>query len=193
MKNIAVFASGSGSDFQSVIDGVNSKQINGRIKILITNKEGVFALERAKQNGIKRATFKRSNFESNDKMYAEIIKVLEEEEIDLIVLAGYLGILAPNIVDRYRNKIINIHPSLIPKYCGMGFYGIKVHEAVIKAGESESGCTVHYVDEGADTGKIIKQVKVPVYKTDSAEDLQKRILVEEHKVLPEVVAMLCKD
>ena len=113
--------------------------------------------------------------------------------MELIVLAGYLNIVTPILVDKYRNKIINIHPSLIPKYCGMGFYGMKVHRAVIENGEKESGATVHYVDEGADTGAIIRQEKVPVIEGDTPETLQKRVLELEHRLLPKVVAQLCKE
>lgn len=119
-----------------------------------------------------------------------MLRILDEIEPDLIVLAGYVSILPPEIIDKYRGKIINIHPSLIPKHCGKGYYGLKVHESVLASGDTESGVTVHFVDEGADTGKIIRQEKVAVLPGDTPESLQQRVLCVEHKVLPEVVASL---
>ena len=193
MKNIAIFVSGGGTDMQSVIDGVKSGQINGKIKLVVANKDNIYALTRAKNEGIQSKVFKIKDYESIEKRDEAILDELISNNIDLVVLAGYLSIVTPIIVDKFRDRIINIHPSLIPKFCGKGFYGLKVHEAVIKAKETESGCTVHYVDEGADTGKIIEQVKVPVYTTDTAEILQDRILKEEHILLPKIVAMLCED
>lgn len=188
MKKIAIFASGSGSDMQSVIDGIDNGIIsNAKVDLLVASKDDIFAIERAKKHNIDYKVFKKADFESTSQMYVDIIDALESRGIDLIVLAGYLTILTPNIVQKYENRIINIHPSLIPKYCGMGFYGMKVHNAVIKAGECESGCTVHFVDEGADTGKIIMQDTVKVLENDTAETLQKRVLELEHKLLPKAV------
>ena len=193
MKKLCVFASGSGTDFQSVIDGVNNGKIDGKIVLLVASRPDIYAIERAKQNGIETVVYRKRDYENAEKMYDVIIPVLKEKGVDLIILAGYLIVLTPNIVTAFRNKIINIHPSLIPKYCGDGYYGMRVHEAVIAAGETESGATVHFVDEGTDTGKIIEQRKVKVFPNDTPETLQKRVLDVEHELLPDVVARLCKE
>lgn len=190
---IAVFASGGGTDFQSVIDGVESGLIKAKIDLLIASKPDIFAIERAKKHGIDSFVFRKKDYESGEKMFEDIISLLKERQIDLIVLAGYLTILAPNIVKEYENRIVNIHPSLLPKFGGVGMYGIKVHEAVIASGEKESGCTVHYVDAGADTGKIIAQAKVTVSQDDTAQSLQQKVLEQEHQLLPKVVAKLIEE
>lgn len=192
MKNIAVFVSGSGSDMQSIIDAVENGKINGKILAVIANKEGIFALERAKKHNIPSKVFKVKDYESIEERDTAILNYLKPLNIDLIVLAGYLSIVTPILVDAYNKKIINIHPSLIPLHCGKGMYGLKVHEAVLKAKDKVSGATVHYVDYGADTGEIIKNVKVDVLEDDTPESLQKRVLEKEHILLPEVVAMLCE-
>lgn len=192
MKRLCVFASGSGSDFQSVIDGVNSGLIDGKIELLVASKPDIYAIERAKRAGIEYTVFAKADYPSAEKMYEALIPVLENKKIDLIILAGYLTVLTPNIISAFRGRIINIHPSLIPKYCGDGFYGMRVHRAVIAAGEKISGATVHYVDEGTDTGEIIAQRTVPVLEGDTPEDLQARVLELEHTLLPETVAKLCK-
>lgn len=191
MKRIAVFVSGGGTDMQSIINAVKRNRIKGEIVAVIASKPGIYALKRAKKHKIPSYVFERKNYVSPEKMYEEISRVLEEKNTDLIVLAGYLGILTENIVDKYRGKIINVHPSLIPKYCGKGYYGLNVHRAVLSAGEKVTGVTVHYVDEGTDTGEIISQKVVPVKKHDTAETLQARVLEEEHKILPETVARIC--
>lgn len=192
-KRICVFASGSGTDFQSIIDGVNDGLINGEIVMLIASKPDIYAVERARSNGIPHAVFSVKDYPSADDMFAEIIDLLSKVKPDLIVLAGYLTVLRPNLVSAYRGKIINIHPSLIPAYCGDGYYGMRVHRAVIAGGEKFSGATVHYVDEGTDTGEIIAQEKVPVLPGDTPETLQARVLELEHRLLPETVAKLCRE
>ena len=192
MKNIAIFASGSGSDMQSIIDGVKAGQINGKVALIVANKYDIFALERAKKEGIPSVIFTLKDYGNHEDRDRAILDKLIEYKIDLVVLAGYLSIVTPIIIDKFRGRIINIHPSLIPKHCGVGYYGMRVHESVIKSGDKESGATVHFVDEGADTGEIIDRVVVPVLEGDTAESLQKRVLEEEHKLLPRVVAMLCE-
>lgn len=192
-KKIAVFVSGGGTDMQSIIDAIESGELNAEISIVIASKEDIFALERAKKHGIKSRIFKKNDYLSLDDMYAEIITLLKSIGVEYIVLAGYLLLLTPNIVKEYEKKIINIHPSLIPKFCGKGFYGIKVHKAVIEAGEKVSGATVHYVDEGADTGEIIAQVHVDVKEDDTAQTLQARVLEAEHKLLPQTLSKLFND
>ena len=177
--NIAVMVSGSGSNLQAIIDNVNSGYIKANIELVISSKQDVYALRRAKENNIKSVVLKDD--------VKKMLEVLEENYIDLIVLAGYLSILDKKIIDRYENRIINIHPSLIPKYCGKGYYGIKVHEQVIANKEKVSGVTVHYVDNGIDTGEIIIQEHLQVNEDDTAQTLQKRILEIEHKILPKAI------
>ena len=192
MKKIAIFASGSGSDMQSVIDGTKSGQIDGRVCLIITNKPNIFALDRAVNEGIESATFSLKDYADHESRDKEILKLLQDRGIELIVLAGYLSIVTSVIIAPYRGAIINIHPSLIPKHCGVGYYGMRVHESVIASGDIESGATVHFVDEGADTGEIIDRVVVKVEDGDTAVSLQKRVLLSEHILLPQVVARLCK-
>lgn len=190
--NITVFASGGGTDFQSIIDGVESGLIKAKINMLIASKPDIYAIERAKRHNIPHYVFRKKDYESGEKMFDEIISLLRANKTDLIVLAGYLTILSPNIVKAYEGRIINIHPSLLPKFGGVGMYGLKVHEAVIASGETESGCTVHYVDSGADTGKIIAQARVKV-ENDTPESLQQKVLSKEHELLPRVVANLIEE
>ncbi len=184
MKNIAVLVSGGGTNLQSIIDAVEAGKINGQIKLVISNKEGAYGLERAKKHNI------RAVFEKNEQA---IIDIMKENEIDLVVLAGFLKILSPNFTKAFENRIINIHPSLIPSFCGKGYYGLKVHEAAIEYGIKVSGATVHFVDENADTGPIIRQDTVEVFAGDSPQDLQQRVLKIEHKILSQVVADYCDD
>ena len=153
MLNIGVLISGGGSNLQAIIDDCESKKINGNIKVVISNREDAFGLERAKKHNI------RSVFEKDED---EVIKILKEENIDLVVLAGYLKIISPKFVSEFENKIMNIHPALIPSFCGDGFYGEKVHQAVIDYGAKVSGATVHFVNEKADAGPIIMQDTVKV-------------------------------
>lgn len=184
MKNIAVLVSGGGTNLQSIIDAVEAGKINGRIKLVISNKEGAYGLERAKKHNI------RAVFEKDEQA---IIDIMKENKIDLVVLAGFLKILSPNFTKAFENRIINIHPSLIPSFCGKGYYGLKVHEAAIEYGVKVSGATVHFVDENADTGPIIRQDTVEVFAGDSPQDLQQRVLKIEHKILSQVVADYCDD
>ena len=189
MKNIVVLASGSGSNFQAIIDAIQSGRIRGAaIAGLIAGKPGIRAAERAKSAGIPVNVLDPSLPESQaDKQLSEY---LEDRNPDLIVLAGYLKKIPDGIVRRYQNRIINIHPSLLPKYGGKGFYGSRVHSAVLEAGDRESGCTVHYVNEQYDQGDIIRQVRVPVKPDDSVETLSKRVLSKEHQLLPDVIDKL---
>lgn len=193
MKNIAVFVSGGGSNLQTLIDGCASGYIDGRIVAVISSKEGVYALERAKAAEIPHFVFQKRDYPDVDSLYRGIIEILEGLDTDIIVLAGYLSILNGEIVRRYRNRIVNIHPSLIPSFCGMGYYGIKVHEAVLSYGCKVTGATVHFVDEGADTGPIILQEAVEVKEGDTPKSLQQRVLEAEHRLLPYAVKLLCED
>lgn len=182
MKKIAVFVSGSGTNLQNIIDAIEKKEINAKIALVVASKQGIFAIERAKNANIPVSIYDKGNYENLSLMYADLIDELKEKGVEYIVLAGYLTILTPNIINAYRQKIINIHPSLLPKFGGKGYYGLKVHKAVIEAKEKVSGATVHFVDEEIDTGDIIAQVKVPVYEYDTPEILQARVLKEEHKL-----------
>ena len=193
MKNIAVFVSGSGSNLQNLIDACSKGEINGKIVLVISSREDAYALERAKAHNIKSAVFSKDNYQTLELMYADIIELLKKESIDLILLAGYMLILTENIISKYRNKIINVHPSLIPAFCGKGYYGLKVHEAVIKNGAKITGATVHFVDEGADTGPIIMQGTLNVNPDDTPLTLQKRVLEIEHKIYKKAVKLFCED
>ncbi len=188
MLKIAVLASGGGSNLQSIIDSVKNGYLkNVSIEYVITDREDAFALKRAEAFNIKTMTFNRGQYKENlsDKIYAVL-----KDKVDLIVLAGFLSIIRGKIVEEFKDRIINIHPSLIPSFCGKGMFGLKVHEAVIEYGVKVSGCTVHFIDEGTDTGAIILQKTVEVHSDETGESLQKRILVEEHSVLPEVIKLI---
>lgn len=190
MFKIAVLASGGGTDLQSVIDAVENKYIDAKIEMVIGSKEGIYALERAKNHNID--TFVVSRKEYGEKSSDKILE-LTKGKVDLIVLAGFLSILDGEILSEFDNRIINIHPSLIPAFCGPGMYGLKVHEAVIKSGVRYSGCTVHFVNSEVDGGAILLQEAVPVYFEDDAETLQKRVLEKEHIILPKAIKLLSED
>lgn len=184
MLNIGVLISGGGTNLQAIIDETKSGAINGTVKLVISNKEDAYGLERARLSKIKAV------YETDED---KIIELLKENNIDLIVLAGYLKIITPKFVDEFRNKIINIHPSLIPSFCGKGYYGEKVHQGVIDYGAKVTGATVHFVDEGADTGAIIMQETVNVEQDDDAKSLAKRVLEVEHKILKESIRLFCEN
>ena len=184
MLNIGVLISGGGTNLQAIIDETKSGGINGKVKLVISNKEDAYGLERARLSKIKAV------YETDED---KIIGLLKENNIDLIVLAGYLKIITPKFVDEFRNKIINIHPSLIPSFCGKGYYGEKVHQGVIDYGAKVTGATVHFVDEGADTGAIIMQGTVNVEQDDDAKSLAKRVLEVEHRILKESIRLFCEN
>lgn len=193
MINIVVFASGSGTNFQAIIDAVENDQIKGRIRGLITNKSGIKAIERAQNHDIDVQVLSPSKFSDQKTYVKKLLGQLESWETDLIVLAGYMVKIPTEIIERYRGYIVNIHPSLLPKYGGKGFYGMRVHQAVINNNESESGCTVHLVTEKYDAGPILAQRKVPVKESDDASALAERILEQEHKLFPKVIAKMAKE
>lgn len=180
MFKIAVLVSGGGTDLQSIIDAVENKELDVKIEMVIGSRDNIYALERAQKHNIE--TFVER---SSDK-----ILELTKGKVDLIVLAGFLAILDGEILKEFDNRIINIHPSLIPSFCGPGMYGLKVHEAVIKSGVKFSGCTVHFVNSEVDGGAILLQEAVPVYFEDDAETLQKRILEREHLILPQAIKLI---
>ena len=183
MLKIAVFVSGGGTDLQSVIDAIEANQINGKIVLVISNRKNAYGLERAKKAGIETAVVKK-----DDEL---IVKMLKEREVDLVVLAGYLAILSDVLIDAYPNKIININPSLIPSFCGPGYYGMHVHEAVLKRGVKVTGATVHFVSPVVDGGPIILQEAMDVSQARSPEEMQKMVLTIEHRILPEAVRLFC--
>lgn len=187
MFKIAVLVSGGGTNLQSIIDAVKVGELDCKIEMVISSKSYVYALERAKEAGIDTYVVSKKEYGENQ---SNRILELTEGKVDLIVLAGYLSILDGEILDKFKNRIINIHPSLIPSFCGPKMYGLHVHEAAIKKGVKVSGCTVHFVNNEVDGGAIILQEAVPVYFEDSSEDLQKRILVKEHLLLPKAIKLI---
>ena len=187
MFKIAVLVSGGGTDLQSIIDAVEIGELNCKIEMVISSKEGAFAIDRAKKHGIDYHVISKKEFGAEQ---SNKILELTEGKVDLIVLAGYLSILDGELLNKFSNKMINIHPSLIPSFCGDGMYGLKVHQAAIEKGVRFSGCTVHFVNNEVDGGAIILQEAVPVYFEDDAESLQKRILEEEHKILPKAIKLI---
>lgn len=183
MLNIAVCVSGGGTDLQSIIDACEAGKINGQIRLVISNRKKAYGLERARLHGIQAEWIKDED---------EILKRFEEEKIDVVVLAGYLAIVGDKLLAQYKNRIINIHPSLIPSFCGSGFYGMHVHEAVFKRGVKVSGATVHFVTGEVDGGPIILQRAVDISDLETPEDIQARVLEIEHEILPEAVALYCE-
>ena len=195
MKNIVVLVSGGGTNLQALIDAEKSGIIkNGRITCVIASKEGVYALERAAQNGIKSRVIPRKEYADSVSYSKAILEALNEEKADLVVLAGFMTILDKCVTSAYAYKIINVHPALIPSFCGEGFYGLKVHEAALAYGVKVSGATIHFVNEEADAGAIILQGTVNVERDDTPEVLQRRIMENvEWKLLPQAVSLFCQD
>ena len=188
MLKIAVLVSGGGSNLQTIIDRVSDGYLDKvSIEYVISDTKGAYALERAEKAGIRTLTYDKKEY--GDSLSGKILETLKGN-VDVIVLAGFFSIIKKELIDEFRNRIINIHPSLIPSFCGKGAYGIHVHEKAIEYGVKISGCTVHFVDEGTDTGAIILQKSVPVYGEDTPKQLQERILVEEHKALPEALKLI---
>ena len=193
MKNIAIFASGSGSIFQAIHQYIKKGEISGEILLVVSNNSNSGAIKYAKENNM--STFIVNNFlYPNIEDYNRLlIKKLNKNSIDLIVLAGYMKLLPLEIVKAYHNRILNIHPALLPKFGGKGYYGNRVHEAVIASGDLESGVTVHFVDEEYDNGEIIAQETVRVIHNDTSESLAKRVLKVEHRLYPKVVKAFCEN
>ena len=192
MFDIVCLVSGGGTNLAAIIKAIEDKRIkNVRIKAVISNNSDAYALERAKNAGIDAKCISPKNFSSRDEFNKALLYELQRLNPDLIVLAGFLVNISEDIVKAFENKIINIHPSLIPSFCGKGYYGLKVHEAALKRGVKVTGATVHFVDEGTDTGPIILQKAVEVKDGDTAETLQKRVMEEaEWKILPEAIELV---
>ena len=195
MKNIVVLVSGGGTNLQALIDAEKSGIIQGgRITCVISSKEGAYALERAKNSGIPARVIPRKEYPDSVSYSRAILAALNEEKADLVVLAGFMTILDECVTREYAYKIINVHPALIPSFCGEGFYGLKVHEAALAYGVKVSGATIHFVNEKADTGAIILQGTVNVENGDTPEILQRRIMENvEWKLLPKAVSLFCQD
>ena len=195
MKNIAVLVSGGGTNLQALLDAEKSGIIkSGKISLVISNKADTYALERAKNAGVETAVVLKKNYESREGFEGAIIDLLTEKKIDIIVLAGFMVILSENFTKKYPERIINVHPSLIPSFCGEGFYGLHVHEAALSYGVKVTGATVHFVNEIPDGGKIIMQKAVEIKEGDTPEILQKRVMEEaEWKILPMAVEKVASE
>ena len=193
MLNIAVLVSGGGTNLQALIDAERAGKIeNGRISVVVASKPGVYALERARNAGIEGVVLARKDFDSVDDYSAALEKLLKEKKTDLIVLAGFMTITNAAFTKAFENRIINVHPALIPSFCGKGYYGLHVHEAALARGVKVSGATVHFVNEVCDGGPIILQKAVPVELGDTPETLQRRIMEQaEWQLLPEAVSLFC--
>lgn len=193
MLNIAVLVSGGGTNLQALIDAQNAGQIeNGALALVISSKADAYALERAKQAGISTRVLLRRSFAGQADYDAALLELLAEYQIDLVVLAGFMTIISETVIREYENKIINVHPALIPSFCGPGFYGLYVHEAALEKGVKVSGATVHFVNEVCDGGPIILQKAVEVCQGDTPETLQRRIMEQaEWKLLPKAVSLFC--
>lgn len=189
---IGVLISGGGTNLQAIIDNIENGCINGEIKLIISNRKAAYGLTRGKLAGIKTLYLNMKDFPSEEEYNLELVKRFKEEDIELIVLAGYLRVLSKEFIEAYRNKIINIHPSLIPSFSGKGFYGERVHRAVLESGVKLTGATVHFVDEGTDTGPIILQDIVRVLSDDDINTLQKKVLKLEHELLVEALKLYCE-
>lgn len=194
MLNIAVFVSGGGTNLQALIDAQDRGEIkNGKITFVLASNENAYALERAKKASIDTAVVSRKQYESKADYDKAVLKTLDGRDIDLIVLAGFLSILGEDLVSKYNNRIINVHPSLIPLFCGDGFYGKKVHKAVLDSGMKVTGATVHFVNEITDGGAIILQKAVPIEQGDNEDILQYRVMRQaEWEILPKAVSLFCE-
>ena len=195
MLKIAVCVSGGGTNLQAIIDSINSGKLeNTKIVRVISNNPNAYALERAKNAGIDAVCVSPKSFNDRSEFNDALLAALNEAGPDLIVLAGFLVVMPLNVIEAYRGRIINIHPSLIPSFCGTGFYGLKVHEAALARGVKITGATVHYVDEGTDTGPIIMQKAVEVKEGDTPEILQRRVMEQaEWIILPESIGLIAKE
>ena len=192
MLRVAVLVSGGGTNLQAIIDGVDNKTItNAQIVTVISNNQNAYALERAKMHGIPAKCISPKNFRDRDAFNEALLREVKEAGADLIVLAGFLVVIPEKMIAEYRNRIINVHPSLIPSFCGTGYYGLRVHEAALARGVKVTGATVHFVDEGTDTGPIILQKAVAVQQDDTAKSLQLRVREEaEWKILPQAIDLI---
>jgi len=191
-KRIAIFASGSGSNAEALMKAAAEPGFPGKVVLLFSNKPDAGALAKAAARGVGIAHLAPKAFATREAYDQAALNILNEKKIDIVCLAGYMRILTPVLTRAFSGRMLNIHPALLPKFGGEGMYGHHVHEAVLKAGEAESGATVHYVDEGVDSGAILLQAKVPVLADDTAESLAARVLEQEHLIYPQALRMLCE-
>ena len=192
MLRVGVMVSGGGTNLQAILDSIDNGTIrNARVEVVISNNRNAYALERARNHGIEAVCVSPRDYESREQFNAAFLEKVNEYQLDLIVLAGFLVAIPAAMIQEYRNRIINIHPSLIPSFCGVGYYGLKVHEAALKRGVKVTGATVHFVDEGTDTGPILLQKPVEVKPDDTPEVLQRRVMEEaEWVLLPKAIDMI---
>lgn len=192
MLKLAVLVSGGGTNLQAIMDSINDGRItNAQISVVISNNAGAYALTRARNYGVEALLLSPKSFDTREEFNEKLLEALREREIDLVVLAGYLVVVPPCVIEEYENRIINIHPSLIPSFCGVGYYGLKVHEAALARGVKITGATVHFVDEGMDSGPILLQKAVEVHEGDTPERLQRRVMEEaEWKLLPMAIDLI---
>ena len=193
MRNIAVLVSGGGTNLQAILESERrGENPNGKVTLVVASKPGVYALERAKNFGVPGVVVRRKDYATAEEFDAALLNVLREHHIALVVLAGFLSVLGPSVIAAYPDRILNVHPSLIPSFCGPGFYGLRVHEAALARGVKVTGATVHFVNEVCDGGPILLQKAVEVQPGDTPETLQKRVMVEaEWQLLPKAIAMVC--
>ena len=194
MLKIAVCVSGGGTNLQAIIDAIAAGQIqNTEISVVISNNPGAYALERAKMAGLEGICVSPKSYETREAFNEAFLQTLDSYDVDLVVLAGFLVVIPEAMIQKYRNRIINIHPSLIPSFCGTGYYGLKVHEGVLARGVKITGATVHFVDEGTDTGPIILQKAVAVQQDDTPEILQRRVMEEaEWNIMPQAIDLIAR-
>ena len=189
---IGVLISGGGTNLQAIIDNIENKNINGEIGLIISNREEAYGLTRGKQAGIETLYLDKNKFQSEEEYNLELIKSFKEKNIELIILAGYLRVLSIDFIKEFNDRIINIHPSLIPSFCGKGYYGERVHQCVLDSGVKITGATVHFVDEGTDTGPIILQDVVKIENDENLESLKEKVLKLEHKLLIQAIKLYCE-
>ena len=192
MLKIAVCVSGGGTNLQAILDAIDNGTItNAEVKVVISNNKSAYALERAKNHGIENLCISPKDYPSREAFNETFLEKLDSYEVDLVVLAGFLVVIPPKMIETYRNRIINIHPSLIPSFCGTGYYGLKVHEGVLSRGVKVTGATVHFVDEGTDTGPTILQKAVEVEQDDTPEILQRRVMEQaEWIIMPKAIDLI---
>ncbi|MGB2697764.1 MAG: phosphoribosylglycinamide formyltransferase [Candidatus Zixiibacteriota bacterium] len=191
--NLVVLASGGGTNLQLIIDNIESGKLNAEIKAVISNNSKAFCLERARKHNIPTIHLSHKMFNTADEFDDKLLSILKENKVDLVILAGYMKILSPTVIRAYKNKILNIHPGLLPHFGGKGMYGMHVHEAVLKSGMKVSGVSVHIVDEVYDHGPIILQRCVPVESDDTPESLAQRVLIIEHQLYSEAIQLFAED
>ena len=194
MLNVAVLVSGGGTNLQALLDSeARGENPNGKITLVVASKPGVYALERAAKAGVEGVVVRRKDYENSEAFDAALLETLKSYNIDLVVLAGFLSVLGPSVIEAYPRRILNVHPALIPSFCGQGFYGLKVHEAALARGVKVTGATVHFVNEIPDGGEIILQKAVEIEEGDTPETLQRRVMEQaEWQLLPRATELVCR-